>query len=269
MTTTPPGGPFPEPARPPAPAPPSGRDRNGMATAGFVVALAGLVFAFFPILGFVVVLPALALAITGYRRAKTGLRATPGKSVPAIVLASVGIVICLAMTTLVLASGPTVAGPATSVSAPAASASRPAPAALPAPAPVSLAVPSSVGHSDGEARQALRAAGFTNVQIGPSTGSFTGVGLGTVTTQRPAAGTTASATDPITLGEADSPPPPAAPPALAVPPPPAAPPALAAPPPPAAPPALAAPDPSSSGNSPAPGSGNGYTNVDGNQCPPR
>lgn len=194
--------------------------RNRVATFGFILSLIGLAFSFAPILGFIVLLPALAVAIMGYRRPKTGKATTRGKSVPAIVLASVGLAICLAMTTWFIASGAASAPrPTASVSAPV-PAPAPTPVPLPAPvlapAPVLLSVPNVVGFSDEQARQALLAAGFTNVRIGPSTGSFAGVAASTVTTQLPQFGARASAGDPITLGEAEAPPPPAvAPPAPA------------------------------------------------------
>ncbi|WP_372476591.1 PASTA domain-containing protein [Pseudonocardia terrae] len=69
---------------------------------------------------------------------------------------------------------------------------------------VLLPVPNVVGMSDAQAREALTAAGFTNVVLGPSTGSIAGVAAGTVTPQLPGAAAQASAGDPITLGEADT-----------------------------------------------------------------
>jgi hypothetical protein len=85
----------------------------------------------------------------------------------------------------------------------------PAPVANPAPlvtAPVFLTVPNVVGMSDVQARRALKTAGFTNVVLGPSTGSQAGIAAGTVTTQLPSTGSKASAGDPITLGETAAPP---------------------------------------------------------------
>lgn len=177
-------------------APPSeDRPRNGVASAGFVLSILGLFVGWVPILGFLVVGPALGLSISGYRRSRDGRAATPGRSVAGILMSAIGAVLCVAMTIV----GITNATPVTAT--PVA-----APAPVIAPSPVLLTVPNVVGSGDAEARDALLRAGFTNVTLGPSTGSIIGVAAGTVTTQLPLAGAQASAGDPIVLGEAADPP---------------------------------------------------------------
>ncbi|GAA1870539.1 hypothetical protein GCM10009836_58990 [Pseudonocardia ailaonensis] len=189
-----------QPWTPPAPTGPD-RAGNPQATAGFVLGLIGLAAGWVPILGLVVTVPALLLSRAGRARFRTGRAATAGRSGAGLVLGMIGTVLCVVMSVVGIVSA---AGAPAPVVVPAA-----APVVAPVvaqPAPVLLAVPNVVGMTDAQARQALTAAGFTVVTLGPSTGSVAGVAAGTVTTQLPPAGARASATDPIVLGEADAPP---------------------------------------------------------------
>ncbi|RZT83585.1 excalibur calcium-binding domain-containing protein [Pseudonocardia sediminis] len=177
----------------PAPSP-EPRPTNGRATAGFVLSIVGLVVGWLPIVGLLVVGPALGLSISGFLRSRDGRAATAGRSVAGIVMSVIGAVICVAMTVAVVNAAPVAPAPVA------------APAPVVAPAPVLLPVPNVVGSGDVAARDILLRAGFTNVTLGPSTGSIAGVAAGTVTTQLPLAGAQASAGDPIVLGEASAPP---------------------------------------------------------------
>jgi len=191
MTATQPWTPM--PSTPP-------RQGNRPATAGFVLGLVGLVAGLAPIVGLLVTVPALLLSGVGRARFRDGRAVTPGRSGAGLVLGAIGTVICVLMTVFALAGAAPAPQPAAVVQP-----------AAPAPtAPALLAVPNVVGMADPQAREVLTAAGFTNVVLGPSTGSIAGVAAGTVTTQLPGAAALASAGDPITLGEAAEPPVPAA-----------------------------------------------------------
>lgn len=182
------------PTAPQQPAP-----RNGRATAGFSLGLLGLFAGLVPFFGFLVTVPALLLSRAGRTRFRSGATATPGLSGGGIVLAWIGTALCAVMTIAMLAGlGQPAQGPV-----------QPAAAPAPAPVPALLGVPNLVGMGDLQARDVLRAAGFTNVVLGPSTGPQAGVAAGTVTTQLPGAAAFASAGDPIVLGEAAEPPAPA------------------------------------------------------------
>ncbi|GAA2889363.1 hypothetical protein GCM10010472_54740 [Pseudonocardia halophobica] len=191
MTATQPWTPIPPttPARP----------GNAPATAGFVLGLVGLVAGWLPIVGLLVTVPALLLSRAGRARFRDGRASSAGRSGTGLVLGWIGTAICLLMTVFAFVGAARAPEPAAVV--------QPAPAPA---APVLLAVPNVVGMADAQARQVLAAAGFTNVVLGPSTGSVAGVAEGTVTTQLPGAAALASAGDPITLGEAAAPPVPAA-----------------------------------------------------------
>ncbi|TCK27135.1 excalibur calcium-binding domain-containing protein [Pseudonocardia endophytica] len=167
---------------------------NGRATAGFCLAVVGLLLGFVPVFGFLVTVPALLLSRAGRKAFLRGTAPTPGLSRSGTILAWIGTVICAVMTVVVIAGS----GQAQPV--------QPAAAPAPPPAPVLISVPNVVGMSDLQARDTLRTAGFTNVVLGPSTGSQPGVAAGTVTTQLPNVAALASAGDPITLGEAAAPP---------------------------------------------------------------
>ncbi|MCE0768359.1 excalibur calcium-binding domain-containing protein [Pseudonocardia kujensis] len=197
MTATQPWTPIP----PTTPA----RQGNAPATAGFVLGLVGLLAGWVPVVGLLVTVSALLLSRAGRARFRDGHAGSAGRSGAGLVLGWIGTAICVLMTVFMIAA-PRTPEPAAVV--------QPVPAPAPA-APVLLAVPNVVGMADAQAREVLATAGFTNVVLGPSTGSIAGVAAGTVTAQLPGAAAQASAGDPITLGEADAPPVPAAAPAPA------------------------------------------------------
>ena len=171
------------------------RRGNPPATAGFWLGVVGMVAGFLPIVGLVVTVPAALLSHAGRARFRTGRATTSGRSAAGAVLGWTGTVICVLMSVLAI-----VAAANTPVQ-------RVEPVAAPVPAtPALLAVPDVVGMDDQRARDVLRDAGFTNVVLGPSTGSVPGVAAGTVTTQLPGVAALASPGDPITLGEAVAPP---------------------------------------------------------------
>ncbi|GAA4543417.1 excalibur calcium-binding domain-containing protein [Pseudonocardia xishanensis] len=171
---------------------------NRPATAGFVLGLVGLLAGLVPFLGLVVTVPAVLASRAGRARFRAGAAATPGRSGAGLVLGAIGTGLCVLMS-VVAVVGAANAAPKPVVAV--ASVAAPVPAA-----PVLLTVPNVVGMSDVQARETLRLAGFTTVQLGPSTGSVAGVAAGTVTSQLPGTGAQASAGDPITLGEAAEPP---------------------------------------------------------------
>jgi hypothetical protein len=174
---------------------------NAPATAGFRLGLVGLVAGFVPILGLLVTVPAVVLSHAGRARFRSGRAAGPGRSTAGTVLGWTGSAICVLMSVLAIVAAAN--APVQAV--------QPV-AAAPAPvAPALLSVPNVVGMDDRQARDVLGAAGFTNVVLGPSTGSIAGVAAGTVTTQLPAVAALATAGDPIVLGEAAAPPAPPAP----------------------------------------------------------
>lgn len=175
---------------------------NAPATAGFWLSVLGMVVGFVPVFGLLVTVPAALLSHAGRARFRAGGASTPGRSTVGIVLGWTATALCLLMTVI------GIVGAATAPVRPLAAA--PAAPAVPS-APVLLTVPNVVGMTDVQARDTLRAAGFTQVVLGPSTGSVAGVAAGTVTTQLPGPAALASAGDPITIGEAAAPPVPAAP----------------------------------------------------------
>ncbi|MCF7551633.1 excalibur calcium-binding domain-containing protein [Pseudonocardia sp. WMMC193] len=176
------------------PTPPTG---NRPATTGFVLGVLGLVVGWIPVVGLIVTVPALLISRAGRRRFRSGAADTAGRSTAGMVLGLVGTAICVVMTVVAIAGGASAEPRPVAV---------PAPVAAVPPAPVLLVVPNVVGMSDAQARETLRAAGFSTVVVGPSTGPQPGVAAGTVTAQLPGTGARASATDPITLGEAAEPP---------------------------------------------------------------
>ncbi|SDG50055.1 excalibur calcium-binding domain-containing protein [Pseudonocardia oroxyli] len=177
--------------------PPTQPTGNRPATTGFVLGVLGLVAGWIPVVGLIVTVPALLISRTGRRRFRSGAADTAGRSTAGMVLGVVGTAICVVMTVVAIAGG---------ASAEPRPVAAPAPVAAVPPAPVLLVVPNVVGMSDVQARDTLRAAGFSTVVMGPSTGAQPGVAAGTVTAQLPGTGARASATDPITLGEAAEPP---------------------------------------------------------------
>lgn len=171
------------------------RRGNSPATAGFWLGMLGLVVGFVPVVGLLVTVPAVALSHVGRARFRTGRAAGPGRATAGMVLGWTGSAICVLMSVLAIV----------------AAANAPAQVAAPVVAPVLLSVPNVVGMDDRQARAVLGSAGFTNIVLGPSTGSAAGVAAGTVTTQLPGVAALASAGDPIVLGEAAAPPAPPAP----------------------------------------------------------
>lgn len=84
---------------PPAPAPV--QFKNGLGTAGFVLGLVGLIFAFIPIIGVVawpLVILGLIFGIVGTLRANRGRASNKGLAITAVVLSALGLVICVIWT---------------------------------------------------------------------------------------------------------------------------------------------------------------------------
>ncbi|MEQ3551005.1 excalibur calcium-binding domain-containing protein [Pseudonocardia nematodicida] len=183
--------------------------RNSRATAGFWLGILSLLVGWFPLLGFVVTVPAVALSWEGRVRHRTGRAATPGRSGAGLAMGVAGSLLCV-LTTVVAFVGAAVAPtPAADLSA----------APVAPVAPVELAVPDVVGMDGVRAREALSAAGFRSVVAGPASGPADGVAPGTVTAQEPAADVLAGPDDTITLNEAAAAPaPPPSPPLAAAPP---------------------------------------------------
>lgn len=185
------------------------RRTNPRATAGFWLGVAGLLVGWFPVLGLLVTVPAVALSRSGRGRYRRGAAATAGRSGAGLALGVAGSVLCLLTTTL------GIVGAATAPPQPAATAEVAAAAPAVPAVPVVLVVPDVVGTADAQARETLRAAGFTNVVLGPPSAATPGTPAGTVTAQTPVGAATAAAGDPITLTEAAAPVVPAAAPAQA------------------------------------------------------
>ncbi|OLL75247.1 hypothetical protein Ae168Ps1_3647c [Pseudonocardia sp. Ae168_Ps1] len=172
---------------------------NAPATAGFWLGLVGLVAGFVPILGLLVTVPAAVLSHAGRARFRSGRAAGPGRSTAGTVLGWTGSAICVLMSVFMIVAAAN--APVQAVQ----------PVAAAPVAPALLTVPNVVGMDDRQAREVLAAAGFSNVVLGPSTGSIAGVAAGTVTTQLPGVAALAAPGDPIVLGEAAAPPAPPAP----------------------------------------------------------
>ena len=85
---------------PPSPAAPA-RPKNGLGTAGFVLGLVGLVFAFIPLIGVVawpLVIIGLILSLVGLSRVRKGVATNKGLAIAGIVCSAVGLVICILWT---------------------------------------------------------------------------------------------------------------------------------------------------------------------------
>jgi hypothetical protein len=75
--------------------------KNGLGTAGFVLGLVGLIFAFIPLIGVVawpLVILGLIFGIVGTLRASRGQASNKGLAITAVVLSALGLVICIIWT---------------------------------------------------------------------------------------------------------------------------------------------------------------------------
>ncbi len=125
---------------PPSPAMPlPSQPKNGLGTAGFVLGLVGLIFAFIPLIGIIawpMTILGLIFGIVGTMRASRGQASNKGLAITAVVLSAIGLVICFVWT---LAFGKAVSDTANGLPAPAAPAAvadaGAAPAASTAAAP--------------------------------------------------------------------------------------------------------------------------------------
>ncbi|WP_409184618.1 DUF4190 domain-containing protein [Amycolatopsis sp. VS8301801F10] len=91
----PPPAPHPAPAAPPAP------PKNGLGTAGFVLGLVGLIFAFLPIIGIIawpLVILGIIFSALGFVRTRSGKATNKGLSIAGLVLSVIGLVICIVWT---------------------------------------------------------------------------------------------------------------------------------------------------------------------------
>lgn len=87
------------PPSPPMPVP--NQSRNGLGTAGFVLGLVGLIFAFIPIIGIIawpLTILGLVFGIVGTLRANRGQASNKGLAITAVVLSAIGLVICVLWT---------------------------------------------------------------------------------------------------------------------------------------------------------------------------
>ena len=94
--------------------------KNGLGTAGFVLGLVGLIFAFIPIIGVVawpMVILGLIFGIVGTLRANRGQASNKGLAITAVVLSAIGLLICVIWTA---AFGKAVSDTANGLPAPAA-----------------------------------------------------------------------------------------------------------------------------------------------------
>jgi hypothetical protein len=99
----PPSGPW-RPQLPPSPPP-----RNGLGTAGLVLGIIGLVFAFIPIVGVIawpLVIIGLVLGVLGVVRANRGRATNRGVAIGGVACSALGLVICFAWATLFAAALP-------------------------------------------------------------------------------------------------------------------------------------------------------------------
>jgi hypothetical protein len=87
---------------PPTPAMPTQPQRkNGLGTAGFVLGLVGLVFAFIPLIGVIawpLTILGLIFGILGITRASRGQADNKGLAITGVVLSAIGLVICVIWT---------------------------------------------------------------------------------------------------------------------------------------------------------------------------
>ncbi|WP_341867693.1 DUF4190 domain-containing protein [Amycolatopsis kentuckyensis] len=89
------------PMPPSAPMPVVNQYKNGLGTAGFVLGLVGLIFAFIPIIGVIawpMVILGLIFGIVGTLRANRGQASNKGLAITAVVLSAIGLVICVLWT---------------------------------------------------------------------------------------------------------------------------------------------------------------------------
>jgi hypothetical protein len=80
-----------------APVPP----KNGLGTAGFVLGLVGLIFAFIPLIGIIawpLTILGLIFGVVGTLRANRGQASNKGLAITAVVLSAIGLVICVIWT---------------------------------------------------------------------------------------------------------------------------------------------------------------------------
>jgi hypothetical protein len=83
---------------PPVPANQPTKPKNGLGTAGFILGLLGLLFAFIPIIGVIawpLVIPGLVFGGIGFFRARSGAATNKGLAISGLVLSFVGLVICI------------------------------------------------------------------------------------------------------------------------------------------------------------------------------
>jgi hypothetical protein len=87
---------------PPSPSiPVANQYKNGLGTAGFVLGLVGLIFAFIPIIGIIawpLTILGLIFGIVGTVRANRGQASNKGLAITAVVLSAIGLVICVLWT---------------------------------------------------------------------------------------------------------------------------------------------------------------------------
>lgn len=87
---------------PPAPAAPvPAQPKNGFGTAGFVLGLVGLIFAFIPLIGVVawpLTILGLVFGLIGTLRARSGKATNKGIAISGLVLSIIGLVICIIWT---------------------------------------------------------------------------------------------------------------------------------------------------------------------------
>lgn len=87
---------------PPAPAAPvPAQPKNGLGTAGFVLGLVGLIFAFIPLIGVVawpLTILGLIFGLIGTMRARSGKATNKGIAISGLVLSIIGLVICIIWT---------------------------------------------------------------------------------------------------------------------------------------------------------------------------
>lgn len=87
------------PSPPAAPTP--GQPKNGLGTAGFVLGLIGLIFAFIPLIGVVawpLTILGLIFGALGTARARSGKATNKGLAITGLVLSVIGLVICIIWT---------------------------------------------------------------------------------------------------------------------------------------------------------------------------
>jgi hypothetical protein len=116
--------------------PPSPPPRNGLGTAGLVLGIIGLVFAFIPIVGVIawpLVILGLILGILGVLRANRGRATNRGVAIGGVACSALGLVICFAWAALLAAAIP--ATPTTTSAAGAGASSGTQQQAAPASAP--------------------------------------------------------------------------------------------------------------------------------------